>query len=104
MTGFDREYSSRTLPGAVDIVGDAHAAATVTVNLQPAARQGEYFWKELQVPNTNGPVWQAVTVIGVLQQGTNADIVTTNLGQVYVPQTPEAFAYDADGNLTNDGR
>lgn len=25
-------------------------------------------------------------------------------GNVLLPQTPESFGYDADGNLTNDGR
>ena len=25
-------------------------------------------------------------------------------GNVFVPKTPEQFGYDADGNLTNDGR
>jgi RHS repeat-associated protein len=28
----------------------------------------------------------------------------TESGQVYVPATPEVFTYDADGNLTSDGR
>jgi hypothetical protein len=40
----------------------------------------------------------------VLQQGTNADLVATNVGRLLIPQTPEAFTHDADGNLTNDGR
>jgi hypothetical protein len=31
-------------------------------------------------------------------------VVTTATGHVFVAQTPEQFAYDADGNLTNDGR
>lgn len=37
----------------------------------------------------------------------NASWGTTNdtqNGNVFVPQTPEAFYYDPDGNLTNDGR
>jgi len=38
-----------------------------------------------------------------LNQSTN-DLVTTNRGNLFVPQTPEAFSYDADGNLTQDGR
>jgi hypothetical protein len=30
--------------------------------------------------------------------------MTNANGSVYVPQTPESFSYDVDGNLTNDGR
>jgi RHS repeat-associated protein len=37
-----------------------------------------------------------------LQQGTNADLIATNRGHLLVPQTPETFTYDADGNLTSD--
>lgn len=37
--------------------------------------------------------------------GTNGeDIVTTKTGNVLVPKTPETFTYDADGNMTSDGR
>ena len=50
------------------------------------------------------PLWQGMTYIGVLNNGTNADIITTNLSQVFLPATPETFLHDPDGNLTNDGR
>ena len=40
----------------------------------------------------------------MLNNGTNADIVATNVGNVFLPRTPEAFGYDADGNTTNSGR
>jgi RHS repeat-associated protein len=92
------------VPGYVDIVGAAASNATVTVNLQPAERQGEYFRAELAVNNSAGPVWLAVTNAAVLQQGTNADLVTNWVGNLFLPQTPEQFLHDADGNLTNDGR
>jgi RHS repeat-associated protein len=39
----------------------------------------------------------------VLNNGTNADIVATNTGNVLLPQTPQTFLYDADGNLVSDG-
>ena len=35
-------YTSRTVPGAVDVTGIANASATVTVNSQTAYRKGEY--------------------------------------------------------------
>jgi RHS repeat-associated protein len=94
------QYSSRTVPGAVDIIGAATATATnVNVNNQMAYRRGEYYWKELSITNTSAAQWQAVTNRAV-QSGTT-NLVT---GNVFLPQTPESFGYDADGNLTNDGR
>ncbi len=49
-------------------------------------------------------VWTAVTNIAVLTNGTSPDIVATNVGTVFLPQSPETYAYDADGNLIQDGR
>ena len=37
------QYTSRDVPGYVDILGSANPQATVTVNLQRAIRQGSYF-------------------------------------------------------------
>ncbi len=45
-----------------------------------------------------------MTNLAVLNNGTNSDIVASTIGNAYVPQTPEAFSYDLDGNLTNSGR
>jgi RHS repeat-associated protein len=98
------EYTSRGIPSYSEISGSANASATVTVNLQRAIRQGNYFWDELAVSNTTSPLWLALTNLAVLNNGTNADIIGTNQGNVFVKQTPEVFNYDADGNLTNDGR
>jgi len=98
------EYTSRGIPSYSEISGSANANATVTVNLQRAIRQGDYFWDELAVSNTTSPLWLALTNLAVLNNGTNADIIGTNQGNVFVKQTPEVFNYDADGNLTNDGR
>jgi RHS repeat-associated protein len=98
---FLNQYESRTVPGYVNILGQATNTATVTVNLQATSRKGDYFRAELQVSNSV-PLWLGVTNIAVLQQGTNADIIATNLGHLLIPQTPEAFTHDADGNLTSD--
>ena len=53
--------------------------------------------------NISTAVWLTITNLAVLQNGTNADTVSSTVGTVFVPQTPEMFGYDADGNLTNDG-
>ena len=101
------QYTTRSAgPGTVryaNILGEATNAATVTVNNQAPYRRGDFFRLELPVTNT-APVWLGVTNIAVLNQGTNVDLIATNAGSVFVPKTPEAFGYDADGNMTNDGR
>jgi hypothetical protein len=94
-----KQYTSRDVPGAADIIGIAHANASVTVNGSSPYRKGEYFWKELAINNASAAIWQAVTNIASLT-GTNQ----TNRGNLFLPMTPESFGYDADGNTTNDGR
>ena len=98
------QYTSRTVPAFVNVLGAANSNATVTVNNQPTSRKGEYFRSELNVDNTASPLWLSLTNLAVLNNGTNADIVTNITGNAFLPQTPEAFGYDADGNMTNDGR
>ena len=98
------ERCCRTVPAAVDINGAATNSATVTVNNRASYRKGEYFWNEYWTTNTAGPVYLSLTNLAVLNNGTNADIVATNIGWTLLPKSPEVFGYDADGNLTNDGR
>jgi RHS repeat-associated protein len=98
------QYTQRTVPAAIDVTGAASSAATVTVNNQTVIRQGDYFWKEFPITNAAAPVWTSLTTLGVLNNGANPDIVTSNTGNVFVPQTPEMFTNDADGNLLTDGR
>src|SRR3990172_8297675 len=90
------QTTGRGVPGAVDVLGLTFATNTVTVNSQTPYRRVEYFRKELTVNNASAPVWQSVTV------ATNG--VTGASGNVFVAKTPETFGYDADGNLTQDGR
>jgi RHS repeat-associated protein len=92
------QYTNRTVPGTVDILGVANPTAAVTVNGNTAYRKGDYFWQALSVGNSNAAQYPLVTTIS--QYGAKA----TNTGNVYLPQTPEAFTHDADGNLTQDGR
>ncbi len=67
---------------------------SITVNNQPTCRNQEYFRQQIPANNTNSALWTNITVSG-------GQVVS---GNVYVPQQPENFQYDADGNLTNDGR
>ena len=91
------QYTNRTVPGGFDVVGLALGTnSTLTVNSSAPWRKGEYFRKELTVANTSAAVWTNVSVAATGE--------TTVSGNVFVPQTPEVFYHDADGNLTNDGR
>ncbi len=108
--------TSRDVPGYLQVLGTANSNATVTLwsaagpyqtpagNFAQTLRHGEYFAGELVPNNATGAVWLVITNLAVRQQGTNADIATTNIGSAFVAQTPEVLGYDADGNLTNDGR
>ncbi len=96
------QYTSRTVPGWVDVLGTATNTSTVTVNNTAASRKGDYYRAEVSAPNS-GAVWPSITNVAVLASGTN-DYVTNWTGNVFVPKTPEAFGYDLDGNMTSDGR
>ncbi len=105
-TNLLNQYTQATVPGALDILGMANSAATVTINNQPVTRVGAYFSRTFTVNNATAPVWQAVNVVGVRNNvGANGeDTVTEEAGHRFLPQTPEAFTYDDDGNMTADGR
>jgi RHS repeat-associated protein len=78
-----------------DIIGAALATNSVALNGQTIFHKWEYFWGTVETNNTASPAWLTATV---------ASGGHTNAGSVYLAQTPEQFSYDADGNLTNDGR
>ncbi len=100
------QYEQRTVPGAVDIVGTAHAQATVTINNQAVIRQGEYFWKEFEVPNATTAAYPEAKLVGVRNNAGSQgeDAVTEQEGHLFVPESPELFPHDEDGNLKSDGR
>ena len=100
------QYTSRTVPGYVNLLGTAASNATVTVNGQGVTRQGDYFRKELAFDNSAGALFPGVTNLAVLAGAgaDGSDLVSTQRGRVFLPATPEAYAHDADGNLLSDGR
>lgn len=100
------QYSQRTVPGAIDILGTANSTATVTVNNQTTVRKGDYFYKELNVDNSAGSAYAQITVVGAKNNfgAGGEDAVSEKGGRVFVPQAVETFSYDFDGNLTSDGR
>jgi RHS repeat-associated protein len=90
------QYVSRSMTGVVEVVGLGYATNAVLVNGQSAYRKGEYFWKELLTNNAGAPLW--------VQVQTTATNQTTQTGFVYVPQNPQTFTNDLDGNLIRDGQ
>jgi hypothetical protein len=100
------QYTSRTVPPYVDLIGTAATNATVTVNNEPVVRQEDYFWKEIGLANYLNPVWAGITNVAVVNGAGPAgeDVVDEASGHKFLPQTPEAFEYDEDGNLLRDGR
>jgi RHS repeat-associated protein len=92
------QYTSRDVPGFVDIVGVANPGGAVTVNGNAAQRQGEYFHHALAVANSSQPWHGTVEVRSAYPPG------AVESGAVFVPRTPESFGHDADGNLTPDGQ
>ncbi len=90
------QIASRGVPGYADVMGLGLATNTVSVNGQAAYQKWEYFREQLAVNNTSAALWTNVTVTAPGQ--------TTVAGSVFVAKNPETFGYDADGNMTNDGR
>ena len=100
------QYTQRTVPGFVDVFGSAKPGAFVPANYQSMTRQGGGFYTGLAVTNTTTPQYLSVSVVGVKNNaGPNGeDAVSADTRTAFVPQTPEAFTYDTDGNLLTDGR
>jgi RHS repeat-associated protein len=92
------EYSSRTVPGASDIIGAADVNGTVTVNGQSTYRHGQYYQTALTLTNGSGAIWQSVT--NAVTDGTTNSVT----GNIFLPPSTENFTYDLDGNLKSDGR
>jgi RHS repeat-associated protein len=95
------QYESRTVAGAVDVLGSAHVNASVTVNTVAPTRHGEYFHRVVPVDNTGqyGEEYPTITVAASL--GGSQDSQST---KAFVPAETEEFVHDYDGNLRRDGR
>ena len=100
------QYTQRTVPGYAAIRGEAATNATVTVNERPTFRQGAFFYGGDVADNTDSSVYKDLEVYAAINPpGTNTpDIVSASTGTVFIARTPESFTYDADGNMTSDGR
>lgn len=107
------QYEQRSVPGAIDVLGEAAMNATVTLqtpassgSVQSVTRQSGLFYKQLTVDNSTTAQNPSIKVTGVKNlAGTDGeDAITTVTKTSYVAKTPEIFTHDADGNLTDDAR
>ena len=102
------QYTTRTTPGYAAVRGEADPNAFVTVNENQTFRFGSYFFGSDIFDNSRSGrsanlltyavkegVGQGVGVVGA-----GDDLVSSVSDQVYVPASPETFAYDDDGNQT----
>ena len=97
------EYESRTVPGYVTILGEAATDATVTVNGNQAWRKGAYFVGGDDFDNVSSDVFAELATTAV-RSTAEVDEVESSTGNKFLAKTPETFTYDADGNMTSDGR
>lgn len=93
------QYTSRDVPRALDVAGTANPNAAVTVNGQPATFTGNHWHVQLDFSGNNAAQWTPVSIQGLLE-----DAQAVQSGNLFLAAHPEAFAYDADGNLLSDGR
>lgn len=99
------QYQQREMPGAIDVMGTATATAVVTVNGGTTQRQGNYFYRALNVSNVGAARFPEIDVAAVVASGTGGpDLEAYKMGRVFLPETPEIFLYDDDGNIVRDGR
>jgi len=93
------QYTERQVPGAIDVSGEADPVAAVRVEGLPAARQLEYFYKEIAVSNGSAPVYEEIRT-----EAARDGLTTEKIGFEYLAKTPEAITYDDDGNCLSDGQ
>ncbi len=55
------QYTSRDVPGTVDIIGAANAAATATVDGQSTYRKVEYYYEAVATNNGSAAIYPSIT-------------------------------------------
>jgi len=108
------QYTQRLVPGIIPVTGQASTTSTVSVWLKnhgenaaaviKPTRDGEYFKAAIPVNNTTANVTEALEITAVkFNTSLDKDVVKIIDGNYTVPQTPQLFTYDDDGNMTGDG-
>ena len=90
------QITQRAFGAGVDVMGYAPSTSSVTLNGDAAYRHSEFFQKLMVWDNSTESRFEEVDI--------QIDPGDDELRKIFLPQTPEEFTYDADGNLTQDGR
>jgi RHS repeat-associated protein len=98
------EYTSRGSPGGIDIMGRTNPQYVVSlttggVPYSPEYRNADYFQRLFSWTNTQSARFEEV----LLEQDPTHTGYEKDLW-VFLPKDPEQYSYDADGNMTQDGR
>lgn len=99
------QLTTRNPSGSIFITGEAPVSLTLQGFLDQQSftltrQESESFFGEASVDNSQMPVYTKLKVVG--KNGASVEDVQS--GNRFVPRTPEAFGYDSDGNLVQDGR
>jgi RHS repeat-associated protein len=94
-------YTQRDFPGAVDVRGHAPEKVGVIVNGERTARTDGDFYAEATADNSAASVEMDITVKAV--DPGPPELLAQENRSVVLPETPEAFTHDLDGNLIQDG-
>ena len=92
----------------MDVRGEAATDAAVSLTTatqgtpQSPTRTGKDFYRELTYTNTSAAVSDTATITAT-RSGPPVQSASEER-PLFLPQTPESFDYDDDGNLTEDGR
>lgn len=108
------QYTQRTVPGTIDIAGQANLNAQVTIQRMPlgdtaaafaklTGRTNKYFSKDFTFDNSSNPVSEDFRIFAV-ETTLGKDTVSNQTVNVFLPKTPEIYKYDPDGNLLQTGR
>ena len=102
------QVSERVVSAVAVVNGTANPQAAIFVNGLAADRHDDYWSAAVTVDNTTASVAEPLTVESLLApNGPEGEVLVgdpLDAGTLFVPQSPENFAYDDDGNLTMDGR
>jgi len=73
-----------------------HYNVSGTATVPSGQIQGQYYLQNIPANNSSSPLWLTAQV-----SSSYGGAITRN---AYLPQSPENFVYDADGNILTDGR
>jgi len=107
------QYTQRTVPGSVEITGEADPLAKIAIQQESLGqtgifkpgRIGKYFYKSFTLDNSANFAEDTFNIFAVkYDPAQQKDIIAKEIRKLFVPKTPELYTYDLDGNLLSDGK